>query len=140
MTPAMAIRTVIDTNVLVASLSSKSIHHWLVRQLLEEKIDLFVTGKIMLEYEEVLKQKYSASVAVNFLNALKELPNIHYTQIYFRWNLLKDEDDNKFTDCYIAASAQYLITHDSGFNIFKSIPFPMVHVLNIPEFEKICKK
>ena len=71
MTPVMAIRTVIDTNVLVASLSSKSIHHWLVRQLLEEKIDLFVTGEIMLEYEEVLKQKILGFCRCKFSQCFK---------------------------------------------------------------------
>jgi hypothetical protein len=31
--------------------------------------------EILFEYEEVLKAKYSESVATNFLTALKELPN-----------------------------------------------------------------
>ena len=44
----------------------------------------------MLEYEELLKQKYSATVAENFLTALRELPNVFETKVYFKWNLLKD--------------------------------------------------
>jgi putative PIN family toxin of toxin-antitoxin system len=132
----MAIRAVIDTNVLVASLSSRSEYHWLIRQLLEEKIDLYVTGEIILEYEEVLKIKYSFLTANHFLHALKELPNVYFTEIYFRWKLLKDEDDNKFADCYIAAGAQYLLTHDRGFNILKELPFPQINVISLHEFEK----
>lgn len=133
----MAIKTVIDTNVLVSALSSRSAYHWLIRLLLEEKIEVYVTTEIVMEYEEVLKQKYSAAVAEHFLMALKELPNVHFVQIYFNWNLLDDEDDNKFADCYIAANAAYLITNDSGFNKLKTVSFPSFTVLNIQEFEKI---
>jgi predicted nucleic acid-binding protein len=90
-----------------------------------------------MEYEEVLKQKYSAAVAEHFLLALKELPNVHFVQIYFKWNLLDDADDNKFADCFIAANAEYLITNDSGFNKLKTVLFPSFTVLSIQEFEKI---
>jgi uncharacterized protein len=105
--------------------------------LLEEKIDVYVTTEILMEYEEILKQKYSAAVADYFLMALKELPNVHFVQVYFRWNLLDDEDDNKFADCYIAANAEYLITNDTDFNKLKSVSFPSFNILTIQEFEKL---
>src|SRR5579871_2043333 len=125
----MAIKTVIDTNVLVSALSSKSIYHWLIELLLEEKIELFVTEEILLEYEEVLRSKYSETVASNFLVALRELPNVYYAQVYFRWNLIKDPDDNKFVDCYVASGSHYLITQDSHFSVLKNIAFPRVNVM-----------
>ncbi len=135
----MAIKTVIDTNVLVSALSSKSIHHWLIELLLDEKFEAYITDEILLEYEEVLKTKYSDSVATNFLIALKELPNVYFTHVYFRWNLISDPDDNKFVDCYIAAGAHYLISHDSHFSILKRINFPKVNIIKIQEFEGILK-
>jgi putative PIN family toxin of toxin-antitoxin system len=98
-------KVVVDTNVLVSALSTKSIHHWVVKQILDEKFDLHIADEIMLEYEEILTQKYSATVANNFIAALKQLPNVYYTQVYFHWNLLNDKDDNKFVDCYVAANA-----------------------------------
>ena len=131
----MARRTVIDTNILVSALSSKSQYHWLVELVLEEKIELVVTEDILLEYEEVLKTKYSDSVASNFLLALRELPNIFYSRVFFRWNLISDPDDNKFADCYIASGAHYLITHDSHFSVLKSVAFPKVNVVSIEEFK-----
>jgi uncharacterized protein len=133
----MAIKTVIDTNVIVSALSGRSVYHSLIRLLLDEKIDLYVTTEILMEYEEVLKQKYSAAVAEHFLLALKELPNVHFVQVYFNWNLLDDEDDNKFADCYIAANAEYLITNDNDFKKLKAITFPSFTVLSIQEFEKL---
>jgi len=44
---------------------------------------------------------------------------------------LKDEDDNKFVDCAIAANAGYLITHDKDFNILKQTDFPFAGPKNI---------
>jgi putative PIN family toxin of toxin-antitoxin system len=131
----MAIRAIIDTNVLVSALSSKSQYHWLVELLLEEQLELFVTDEILLEYEEILKIKYSENVASNFLLALRELPNVFYTRVFFRWNLITDPDDNKFVDCYIASGAGYLITHDSHFSVLKSVVFPKVNVVSIEEFK-----
>ena len=135
----MALKIVIDTNVLVSALSSKSIYHWLVELLLEEKFDLYITDEILFEYEEVLKAKYSDLVATNFLTALKELPNVHFAHVYFRWNLITDPDDNKYVDCYVAAGANYLLSHDSHFSVLKQIAFPKVTVLRIDEFENAVK-
>jgi putative PIN family toxin of toxin-antitoxin system len=131
----MAIRTIIDTRVLVSALSSKSQYHWLVELLLEEQLELFVTEEILLEYEEILKIKYSEIVASNFLLALRELPNVFYSRVFFRWNLITDPDDNKFVDCYIASGTHYLITHDSHFSVLKSVVFPKVNVVSIEEFK-----
>ena len=135
----MAIRTVIDTNVLVSALSSKSQYHWLVEMLLEENLELYVTEEILLEYEEVLKSKYSDRVASNFLLALRELPNVIYSRVYFRWNLISDPDDNKFVDCYVAAGANYLISNDSHFSILKKTAFPKVNIIRLQEFEDILR-
>ena len=135
----MTIKTVIDTNVLVSALSSRSVYHWLVRLLLNEQIELYVTDDILLEYEEVLKAKYSETVATNFLIALKELPNVYFTHVYFRWNLISDPDDNKFVDCYVAAGADYLISHDAHFSILKNITFPVINLVKIQDFETVIK-
>ena len=133
----MVIKTVIDTNVLVASLSSKSKHHWLIEYLLAKRIELYITEGILLEYEEILTTKYSETVALNFLAALKELPNVFYTPVYYRWNLIRDQDDNKFVDCYISAGADYLISHDKHFSVLSSVPFPKVNVVRIDEFQVV---
>lgn len=133
----MANKVLIDTNAIVSALSCKSVFHWLIKLIIDEVIEVFVTDEILLEYEEVLKRKYSAAVADNFLIALKELPNVHFIQIYYRWNVLKDADDNKFVDCYVAANANYLITNDNGFDLLKSLCFPPINIKTIEEFQLI---
>ena len=131
----MIIKTVIDANVLASALSSHSTCHWLFGLLLEEEIELYITDEILLEYEENVRSKYAGTAAANFLIALKELPNVHYVRVSFRWNLIKDPDDNKFVDCYIAAGADYLITHDAHFSILRSINFPKVNIVRIEAFK-----
>ncbi|MDZ7900914.1 MAG: putative toxin-antitoxin system toxin component, PIN family [Arcicella sp.] len=107
-------KLVIDTNILVASLSSKSKYHWIVQALREGKFNLGVTEEIYLEYEEVLKQKYSIIVADSFLNSLKELSNVVQTDIFYQWLLIvSDPDDDKFADCAIAGNVDFLVTNDS---------------------------
>ena len=96
---------------------------------------MYVTAEILLEYEEILKAKYSEHVASNFLLALRELPNVHYSHVYFRWNLINDPDDNKFVDCYMASGAHYLISHDAHFGVLKSIDFPRVNIVKIEDFK-----
>lgn len=131
----MASKIVVDTNALVSSLSSKSEFHKLIRLILDEEVSVFVTDEIMFEYEEILNEKYSETVAKNFLSALKEIPTIEYVNIYFKWNLLThDEDDNKFVDCYLAANAEYLITNDTGYNVLKKIDFPNVNLIKLEDF------
>lgn len=131
----MASKVVVDTNALVSSLSAKSEFHKLIELILDENINLFITDEIILEYEEVLQKKYSITVAQNFLSALKQIPTVKYVNIYFKWNLLaQDEDDNKFVDCYLAANAEYLITNDTGYNVLKRVDFPKVNIIKLEEF------
>ncbi len=130
----MANRLVIDTNVFVSALSSKSIYHLLIQKLLNEEFQLFVTDEIMFEYEEILKLKYSYEVANTFIAALKELPNVSYIEVYFKWNLLSDVDDNKFLDCYLAANAQLLITNDKGFEQLKKVDFPIINIMKLEDY------
>lgn len=127
-------KVVIDTNVLVSALSSRSVYHWLVNELFDEKFDVYITDEILLEYHEILERKYSAATANNFIAALQLTQTVHFTHIYFRWQLLADADDNKFADCAIAANADYLITNDKGFNILKQVNFPKIPVITMEKF------
>ena len=65
---------------------------------------------------------------------------IKYCQVnvYFNWNLInRDEDDNKFVDCAIAGNSYVIITNDKHYNVFKSIEFPPIKVMNIIEFSQM---
>lgn len=47
---------VLDTNVLLVSLSRRSKYHWVFRALIDEVFHLAVTTEIVLEYEEVVER------------------------------------------------------------------------------------
>lgn len=132
------LRIVIDTNVLLVSLSSKSQYHWLFQKLLNNQFDLYVTTEILMEYEEIIALKYHPEVAKNVLRTLLKLPNVHKQFIYYRWQLIDaDPDDNKFVDCAVSANAHYLVSHDKHFEVLKNITFPKIVVIKICEFKQI---
>jgi putative PIN family toxin of toxin-antitoxin system len=131
-------RIILDTNVLLVSISSKSKTHWIFKKLLQEEYELVISNEILTEYEEVISRKFSSEVADNIIRTLLLLPNVGKIDIYYRWNLVPgDEDDNKFIDCAVASNADYLVTNDKDFNILKEIGFPSIEVIDIPGFKKL---
>ena len=132
------LRIVLDTNILLVSISSRSKHHWIFQKILNRAFELYVSNEILTEYEEIIALKYNEIVAGNVLRALLKLPNVHRQTIYFHWNLIEgDPDDNKFADCAISANAHYLISNDKHFRVLEKIEFPKIEVLTIDAFQSI---
>jgi putative PIN family toxin of toxin-antitoxin system len=132
---------VIDCNIFVMCLTSASPYHAIYKALISSKFQLAVTVDIMLEYEEVLQQKYSIATARAFITLLNELPNIHYIHPSYQWQLITvDADDNKYCDCAIAGQALYIVTEDRHFDVLKSIPFPALTTVSIDAFLEILNK
>jgi predicted nucleic acid-binding protein len=99
-------KVVIDTNVLLVSVSDRSKHHWLYRDLLLHKFQLFITNSILNEYEEKIGYHWKPAVAQTVIRTLLELPNVHPTTVFFQMGLMiNDPDDDKFVDCAFAAGA-----------------------------------
>lgn len=74
------------------------------------------------------------------MGVIENLKNIELITAYYRFGLLKDEDDDKFVDCAIAANASYIVTHDKDFNILKEIDFPKVRIIDTNEFKVDIEK
>ncbi len=77
------ISVVVDTNIWISALSSKSENHWFVQAFLDEKFSLVVSTGILAEYEEKLKEKYAQSVAEDFLETLDIAAHVIKTEPYF---------------------------------------------------------
>lgn len=134
-------RVVIDTNLLWVSISRKSNSHWLFESLLKGKFQLAVTTDIIAEYEEIIASRLNPFVAAATKETLANLRNVIPIAVYYRWNLITaDADDNKFTDCAIAGSCDYIVTHDRHFNAVRNLEFPPVKILNLQEFKRLLKK
>ena len=127
-------KVVIDCNILVMCLSSKSPYHIIYQSLVQGKFTLVLSSEILLEYQEVLQQKYSVPTANALVALLKELPNVQFYTPFYNWLLIEtDVEDNKYTDCAIAGSANFIVTEDKHFKVLKNIPFPKITVLSIDE-------
>lgn len=99
------------------------------------KISLCVNTEILDEYEEILAQKTNSEVASNVVEAIARLHTTVYQEIYVHFGLIHDdEDDNKFVDCAVSASAAYIVTNDKHYNVLKDLPWPKIAVVNIQEF------
>jgi len=135
MSKKSSLRVVVDTNIVLVSLTSRSRWHAVFQALQEGAYTLVVSNEIVSEYAEKILQKYDRTTAENFLRTLLSLPNVEFQEVYYRWNLLKaDPDDNKFVDCAIAASADYIVSEDRHFTVLADIAFPKVAVMRLASF------
>jgi predicted nucleic acid-binding protein len=96
------LRIVLDTNILLVSISSKSSYHWIFEALLADAFDLYLSTDILLEYEEIIGRKFNVRVVQDVTRTLLALPNVQTVNVFFYWNLIaNDPDDNKFADCAV---------------------------------------
>lgn len=132
-------RVVIDCNILVACLSTRSPYHNIYTSLVSGKFELVVSQDILFEYEEIIQLKYGVSTAEGFMYLLALLPNVQIVHPFYKWNLISaDPDDNKYCDCAVSGAADYIVTEDSHFNILSTIPYPQVTIIDINSFSEIA--
>ncbi|MDY7093238.1 MAG: putative toxin-antitoxin system toxin component, PIN family [Acidobacteriota bacterium] len=132
------LRVVLDTNVLLVSISSRSKFHWIFRALLEGRFVLVLSNEILSEYEEIIGRKLSPTVALDVVRTLLFLPNVERIEPSFRWRLIPaDPDDDKFVDCAVAGNAPLLITQDRHFEALRELDFPPLEPLSIEDFENL---
>ncbi|MDZ7292842.1 MAG: putative toxin-antitoxin system toxin component, PIN family [candidate division KSB1 bacterium] len=132
-------RVVIDTNVFVESLSRASPYHSIFQNLVEGNFFICISNPILLEYEEILYVLHRRENADRLLDFLSFSPFVILVDPTYRFNLIfADPDDNKFVDCAIATTADYIVTRDHHFDVLKSIDFPKVRIIHPDEFIKQC--
>ncbi len=128
-------RVVIDTNVLLVSISRKSRHHPIFKAILDGKVELCISNAILEEYEEIIGEQWSPTVAENTVEVLLKSPFVSRFDPHYNWILVKnDPDDDKFADCAVAASAYFLVTDDGHFNVLKDRTFPPINVISSEDF------
>ncbi|BAU55294.1 putative toxin-antitoxin system toxin component, PIN family [Mucilaginibacter gotjawali] len=131
---------VIDCNIFVMCLTSRSPYHEIYKSLISGKFHLAVSVDIILEYEEIIQDKYGVVTAHTLITLLTELANVHYTYPHYQWQLISaDADDNKYCDCAIAGKADYIITEDKHFDVLQKIPFPSLTAITIDRFLEIIR-
>ena len=134
-------KAVLDCNIIVMCLSSRSPYHIIYQSLIQGHFNLALSSEILLKYEEVIQKKYSIATANALVLLLKELPNVQFHTPSFRWLLIaNDPYDDKYSDCAIIAGANFMVTEDKHFATLKTVPFPKITVLSIEELMQLLKK
>ena len=130
-------RIIFDTNCLLVSVPKRSPFRWIYDKILSNELELVISTKILLEYEEQLSPFYSPEYAETIIKVLINLPNvIKINPISFNWLLIaQDPDDDKFVDAYVASSADIIITNDRHYKVLEKIKFPPVSFCKIIDFE-----
>ena len=126
---------VLDTNIFLVILGTKSPYRWIFDRILSGEFILCVSTAIIFEYTEVLARKTTREIADNINGFLINHPHVQLTEVYYHFNLItEDEDDNKFVDCAIASNAICLVSNDRHFQVLKQIEFPKLNLLSLSEF------
>ncbi len=131
---------VLDTNVLLAAIPSRSPYRIVLDALFDGFYDAYVSTDVLLEYDEKIAQFFDTEVAEAILGGLLLLTNVHKTDIYFNMTLIDaDKDDNKFVDCAFSANVQYIVTNDRHFNVLSQYDFPKLNLIRIETFADLVR-
>ena len=133
-------RIVLDTNCLLACISSKSEYFRIWKDFQKGKFVLCVSNEIIEEYQEIISEKANPQVAESIINALVESEYVEFIDPQFRLRLIEaDLDDNKFVDCAFAANAIFIVSEDGHFDVLKDIQFPRLLVLKLKQFLSVLE-
>lgn len=128
-------KVVLDTNVLLVSISRKSPYYPIYNSLLRGDFQCCVTVDIWEEYEEKIGEHMGEIVANATMEALDRCPDVLYFKKYFYFHAIKaDPDDDKFVDCAVAGNVDYIVSDDRHFNVLKKLPFPKLRVISADDF------
>jgi putative PIN family toxin of toxin-antitoxin system len=126
---------VIDTNCLLQIIARRSPYRPIWDAFLQGRYDLCVSDEILDEYQEVLGQQITPTVAENVVLLILNRKNVQLVDPHFRLGLVSlDPDDNKFVDCAFATGADYLVSEDSHFNVLRNTAFPQINLVTLDEF------
>lgn len=126
---------VIDTNCLLQIISRKSPYRPIWEAFLAGRYTLCVSEEILDEYQEILEQQITPTVAENVVMLILNQENVQLVAPHFRMGIITaDPDDNKFVDCAFAAGADYLVSEDSHFRVLHDTPFPKLNLVTLDEF------
>ena len=129
------LRVVIDTNVVIAMIGMASPYRPIFDSIIDGELIVCITTEILYEYEEILARKNGSEVAENMVQFFSVHPFVEKVEPFYRFKVIEqDPDDDKFIDCAVAASADYIISNDRHFSNSRLQEFPKVKVLTADAF------
>ncbi|AMR25955.1 hypothetical protein A0257_01810 [Hymenobacter psoromatis] len=76
-------------------------------------------------------------VSQDSVDSLLTRRNLIEIEPTYRFNLLRDPNDNKFVNCAIAANAVCIVSHDRDFRVLRTIEFPKMAVVDTEGFREL---
>ena len=105
------------------------------QSFVDGKNKLCVSNEILEEYIEILQRLTDNETAEYVVKTILNSPFVELITPFYHFNLITvDPDDNKFVDCAISATENYIVTNDHHYDVLKDIDFPKVNVVNIQQF------
>ena len=112
---------VIDTNCLLQIIARKSPYRPIWDAFLKGRYELCVSNEILDEYQEILGQQITPTIAENIVLLILNQENVRLVDPHFRMGL-------------ITADPDYLVSEDSHFNVLRKTPFPLLNLVTLDEF------
>jgi uncharacterized protein len=111
---------VLDTNVMLQARATGHPYHRLLQEWFAGAFEIAVSTEILLEYEEVITTRAGAARWQTLARVMEVSGQMRLISPSYRFHLIiADTDDDKFADCAIAASADYIITEDRHFEVLR---------------------
>ncbi len=130
-------KIVLDTNSFISCIGKRSPYRNVFDAFLNNQYDLRVSTEILLEYEEKFERFWGEEVTQNLLGVILTSENTSLHDIFYNFHLVQgDLDDNKFSDTYLSASADILVSNDKKLLALNKLEFPPISVVTLEDFSK----
>ncbi len=109
----------LDTNVLIQARATSHPYGVLLDGIVFGLMDWAVSNRVLTEYQEIIGGKAGAAAwgsVARLLDLIDMSGNLVTVSPHYQFHIIGDDpDDNAFTDCAIAAHADYVVTQDRHF-------------------------
>ena len=120
-------KIVLDANIFISSFFWGGNPRMILKRIISKIDELFITKEILEEIEDVLgRPKFHANndSIYYFINSIEEIGNKIIPWMKRITNGSRDEKDNKYIECGIAADVDYIISGD-------------IHLLELKKYDGI---
>lgn len=126
-------KIVIDTNNLIAAIGWEGKSRELLRKVIAQEFELFISTKQIDELKRVMeypKFKFTAQQKLEFLEIITNAAIVIDTKIII--DVCEDKDDNMIIECAVGANADYIISGDAHLRNLKT--YRNIKITSVNEF------
>lgn len=136
-------KAVIDTNVLLSGLRSRNgASYQVLRMLYQDRFKIVISVPMILEYEEILKEKLDRSIYTDDIidQLLDSLCTIgEKSKVFYLWRpYLKDPFDDHVLELALASESDYIVNYNKK-DLMKAEHLG-IKVIDAKEFLEILRK